>query len=227
MIIINKTWERGKKKLTAEEQIKAHEWQKTRVGIINLIARHPEIKKVCCICGNEGKTLHNRKNPYYITFICDKCKKDNDNLLIAEKSRKDIREYLIDISVINFSNDKIIELVEQFINSDLTLGEYCEKQNISRFQFNKVIEKYEKIKFDYHIKNNVIEKKTFKAIEKQGKELNNSEIEETIKEYYLESRNECLDDYCRLKGISVRKFFYLRDKYVNKSMINKLLRGEK
>ncbi len=140
--INNKTWDRGKKRLTPTERVEAQKWQKTRVGIINLIARHPEIEKICCICGKEGKTLHNRENPYFITFICDKCRKNKDNLLIAEKSRKDIRKRLNDVSVINFNNDKIIKLVEQFMNSELTLGEFCEQECISRYQFNKVIERY-------------------------------------------------------------------------------------
>ena len=89
-----KTWDRGKKRLTEKEKEASIKWQHERVKIANLIARKPEIQKICCICGKEGKILHNRENPYYITFICDECKKDPKNINKAEKTRFDVREKL-------------------------------------------------------------------------------------------------------------------------------------
>ena len=54
-----KTWSRGRKKSSPEHRKKMQEWQNTRVKIINLVARKPEIEKKCCICGKPGKILHN------------------------------------------------------------------------------------------------------------------------------------------------------------------------
>ena len=46
---------RGRKQATQEHKKEMQEWQNTRVKIINLVARKPEIEKTCCICGNPGK----------------------------------------------------------------------------------------------------------------------------------------------------------------------------
>ncbi len=48
------TWIRGRKKSSPEHQREMQEWQKTRVKIINLVARKTEIEKKCCICGKPG-----------------------------------------------------------------------------------------------------------------------------------------------------------------------------
>lgn len=144
---MKKTWDRGKKRLTPAEKIEAQNWQRTRVKIINMITRKPEIQKICCICGKEGKTLHNRKDPYFITFICDECKKDPNNLIIAEESRFDIRDRIdkAGTSVNNYSDEQIIRIITSYMNSIMSLGEFCEQENISRYQFNQVLDRYQKL----------------------------------------------------------------------------------
>ena len=72
---------RGRKPLTKKQKQESAEWQKIRVKVANMVARKSEINKKCCICGKEGKILHNKQDPYYIAFICDECKKDANNLL--------------------------------------------------------------------------------------------------------------------------------------------------
>ena len=64
-----KNWKRGRKPLSPDKKQESLNWQKERVKIANLVARKPEIEKVCCICGKPGNILHNRQDPYYITFI--------------------------------------------------------------------------------------------------------------------------------------------------------------
>ena len=142
-----KTWGRGKKRLTEKEKEASIKWQHERVKIANLIARKPEIKKICCICGKEGKILHNRENPYYITFICDECKKDSENINKAEKTRFDVREKLdkANLCVSNFSDTEINQLVNGYINNQESIEKYCEKNNISRHQFNQIIDRYKKL----------------------------------------------------------------------------------
>ena len=144
-----KTWNRGKKRLTETEKKNAIKWQNERVRIANLVARKPEIQKVCCICGKEGKILHNRKDPYYITFICDECKKDPNNLIVAEESRFDLRLKLdkSNLCIHTLNDEQIIRLVMGYMNEDniISIGDYCNKMQISRHQFNQIIKRYKEL----------------------------------------------------------------------------------
>lgn len=131
-------------KATPEERKIAMQWQNERVKIANLIARKPEIPKICCICGKEGKILHNRKDPYYITFICDECKKEPNNLIIAEESRFDLREKLekSNLCVTNFTKEQVIRIIVGYMNDIISLGDYCDKIGISRHQFRQLVQRY-------------------------------------------------------------------------------------
>lgn len=164
-----------RKRLSNAEKQKAEQWHKTRVKVINFVARKPEIEKVCCICGKPGKILHNRENPYCISFICDECKKNPENIKIAELKRVDIRG-IIDkdsLSINNFLKTDIINIVKQYLNTLDTLGEYCEKIGISRYQLNEMINKYElyypnsNIKQRIRNKSKVIKNQRLKRIAEQ------------------------------------------------------------
>lgn len=134
-------------KATPEERKQAMQWQNQRVKIANLIARKPEIPKICCICGKEGKILHNRKDPYYITFICDECKTEPNNLIIAEESRFDLRTKLdkSNLCVHNFLDEQIVRIITGYMNDIISLGDYCEKIGISRHQFGQVVQRYKQL----------------------------------------------------------------------------------
>lgn len=140
-------WKRGRKKATPEQKKANEEWHKERVKIINLIRRKPEIKKICCICGKPGKILHNRQDPYYITFICDECKKDKNNLIIAEENRFDVRTKLDKdhLSTHNFTDEEVVRIVVGFMNGILSKGEYCNKIGISRYQFDQIVKRYKQL----------------------------------------------------------------------------------
>ena len=76
-----KTLKRGRgNKATPKEKKVAMQWQYERVKIANLIARKPEIQKICCICGKEGKILHNRENPYNVIILCNNCRQDPESI---------------------------------------------------------------------------------------------------------------------------------------------------
>lgn len=123
------------------------DWQQERVKIANLVSRKPEIKKICCICGQPGKILHNRYDPYYITFICDECKKDPNNLAIAQETRFDVRDKLekSKLAVKNFTDQQIVRYITSFMNDIISIGDYCEKEGISRHQFNQIIQRYKSL----------------------------------------------------------------------------------
>lgn len=142
-----KTWRRGRKQATLEQKEAAKEWQTVRVKIANLVARKPEIKRECCICGNPGKILHNKQDPYYITFICDDCRKDISNLTIAEEHRFDIRTKLdkSNLSINNLTQQEVIRIVVGFMNDTISIGDYCNKEGISRHQFNQLLKRYQEI----------------------------------------------------------------------------------
>lgn len=147
------------------------EWDKERVKIRNLVSRNPEIKQVCCICGKKGKILHNRQDPYYITFICDKCRKDKSNLTIAEESRFDVRTKLEmgHTSIRNFTDEMVIRIIIGFINKNITIGEYCKEIGISRYQFNQLQKYYSKLFPKHNIK---------KLIQERSEALRLSKIRE-------------------------------------------------
>lgn len=151
----HKVWSRGKKKLTPEQLKKAKDLQKTRVKITNLVARRPEINKSCVICGKPGHILHNKQNPYFISFICDECSKDSNNIRVAESKRFDLRDRInkYNTSVSNFSDKDIKNIIEGYlkITNILSISEYCSKLHISRHQFNLCIDKYS----DLTNKNNI------------------------------------------------------------------------
>lgn len=142
-----KNWKRGRKPLSPDKKQESLNWQKERVKIANLVARKPEIEKVCCICGKPGNILHNRQDPYYITFICDECKKDPNNLIIAEESRFDLRTKLdkTNLCIKNYTKEEIIRIVVGYMNDTISIGDYCDKLNMTRYQFSQLISYYDKI----------------------------------------------------------------------------------
>ena len=132
--IVCKGGKNMRKRLSNAEKQKVEQWHKTRVKVINFVARKPEIEKVCCICGKPGKILHNRENPYCISFICDECKKNPENIKIAESKRIDIRG-IIDkdsLSINNFLKTDIITLNSQETALNLNNGEYSEENRIAK-----------------------------------------------------------------------------------------------
>lgn len=150
-----KTWNRGRKKATPEQKQRAKEWQRERVRITNLVARDKTISKKCCICGKDNSAiLHNKENPYLITFLCKECRKDKDNIAKAEQYRFDLKEYRDNqlreredkyyIDTKKFSEEEVKEIVEGYDKHSnlLTFGEYAEQNGLSRHQFNQLQERY-------------------------------------------------------------------------------------
>ena len=136
------------KYLTAYGRTISNQRKKDRTKIANLVARKPEIKKRCCICGStEAKILHNDKNPYCISFICDECREVPENVEKAKLERIDIRRKLNceALSAKSFSDIDVKVLVDEYLSKLISIGAYCEEKHISRHVFNKLIERYEKI----------------------------------------------------------------------------------
>lgn len=150
-----KTWKRGRKKATPEQQQIAKEWQKERVRITNLVTRDDTIDRKCCICGKEDSAiLHNKENPYLITFLCRECRKNKENIQKAEKYRFNLKEYRDNqlrerdtkyyIDTKKFTPEEVKEIVEGYDKHSnlLTFGEYAEQNGLSRHQFNQLQERY-------------------------------------------------------------------------------------
>lgn len=151
----NKTWRRGRKPATEAQKQMAKERQRQRARITNTVARDETINKNCCICGKENSPiLHNNDNPNMITFLCAECRKDTDRLKRAERYRFNLdiykqrqiesRENNSYLDTRKFTAQEVKDLVENFtkITNTLTFGEYCEENDISRYQFNKITELY-------------------------------------------------------------------------------------
>ena len=139
------TWSRGKPKLTPEQRAIADAHQRDRVKIANLVKRKKEISKECCLCGKEGRIMHNKNGePYKITFICTECSNDPAKLEEAENHRFDIREKLekTNLRIHNIPLAEQEELVETYFNSIVSIGDYCKEKGISRHQFSLLLNKY-------------------------------------------------------------------------------------
>lgn len=138
---------RGRKpRLTEEQKELSSQMKRNRVKIAVLVSRKPEIKKICCLCGNkDAKILHSKNNnPYLITFLCDKCREDEQNLKKAEAYRFDIRQKMNKdkLSAKTFSDIDIKTIVENYLNEFLSIADYCDRIGITRHQFNGLVDRY-------------------------------------------------------------------------------------
>lgn len=119
--------------------------RKERVRIANMVKRKPEIQKKCCICGRlNADILHNDKNPYMITFLCDRCRKNKEKIQEAEKYRFDLREVAdkSKLSSKNFTIKDLTQIVDDFITANVSIGNYCDSVKISRYQLNNLVARY-------------------------------------------------------------------------------------
>lgn len=136
-----------------EKVIKDDNWENTRVKISHFVRRNG-IEKNCVICGKPGEIMHNRANPYKISFICEECRKDPDKEAQADKLRFDIRNkvpkrgtHILKTS----TNEYITKVVENYLHDVLPIREYCKKIGISNRQFHTVVERYKEIHPDQPI----------------------------------------------------------------------------
>lgn len=138
-------------KLTQEERQKSKQLRVVRTRIANMVARKPEIKKQCCICGStDAQILHNRIDPYndksiyMITFICKNCRNDANKLKQAEQKRFDIRSIMdkSKLSVKSYTDIDVKHIVDEYLNDLVPIGEYCNKIGISRHLFNGLVKRY-------------------------------------------------------------------------------------
>lgn len=139
-----------------EEQI----YQTQRVKIANLVSRKLGMEKKCCICNKPANILHNRNgDPYCITFICNECKKDPQKLQIAETHRFNLHTELdkIKTRIEAYSEEEIKTLVEGYIKDStlLSVQDYCKENNISRYMFNILVDKYYKMYPKSNIKSRI------------------------------------------------------------------------
>ena len=138
----------SRKRLTSQQITKSLKFKKNRTKIANMVARKPEIQKHCCICGNtDAQILHNENNPFMISFICKKCRANKRRLEEAETKRVDIRETMdkSKISSGTFLEIDVKLIVENYLLETLSIGRYCTCIGISRYIFNKLIERYSEI----------------------------------------------------------------------------------
>lgn len=151
-----------KPRISEEERKESNDMKKIRIRIANMVARKPEIEKKCCICGKEkAPILHNKINPYMITFICRECRENENNIKVAESKRIDIRAYMdkSKLSSKSFLESDVKRIVETYLSprTILSIGAYCKEIGISRHQFNQLVERYSVIYNDSDIKKKIIQ----------------------------------------------------------------------
>ena len=122
-----------------------------RVYIKNFINRRFIGEKQCAVCSsNENlSVIHNKENPYQISFICKDCKsklarKDLENL-----PKVDILKNIEVNKRYSHSKDLILDskmkfIVEHSLETDLSMMNYLKSHNISYHRFKIATKIYEK-----------------------------------------------------------------------------------
>lgn len=140
--------------LSEEQKRISDNKKKIRTKIANTVRRN-NIDKKCFNCGKEGRILYDFDNPYNVVFICSECKSNNKILEQANNYRIDIKELIKEsvnnsIGTNNITNkqvrwledNNVKNIIDNFLNSPLTLGEYIKTLGISRHQFYSIVKMY-------------------------------------------------------------------------------------
>lgn len=150
-----KTWSRGRKRQTPQQRKQSEQYQKTRVRIANLVRRRTNLKTNCVVCGKPGHIMHNKENPYFISFICDECSKDSSKIKEAESKRFNLCNNIIERTryATDYSEQEVIHIIENYlsVNNILPIEDYCKSIDVSRYIFNLLIKRYEKIEHKRNI----------------------------------------------------------------------------
>lgn len=157
---------KGRPKASVAQVKAANNLQKNRVKIANIVARHPNLSRECRICGKSGKILHNRTSPYYITFICDECRKQyRESEQFKDKvnaTRFNLKEYQIESNKYNkvskLSDKEVTDTVREFIKNHTFISSFCEYSNISRYHFTKLLIRYNELYPEEYIYKKVSDK---------------------------------------------------------------------
>lgn len=124
--------------------------QHQRVYIGNFIRRHYTGSRKCVNCGKEPTTIvHNKKDPYKISFICDDCRLGLDEEQLASLKKISLLDYVDNnqkyspIKNITLTED-LKNILEGILKTDLPLLTYLKENNISSYRYNKILDLYEK-----------------------------------------------------------------------------------
>lgn len=161
---------RGRNPISKEAKQLSDNRQFLRVKIANLVSRKCSIDNICCICGKKGNILHNPEDPYNIAFICLDCRKTPKNLEIAEKHRFNLLDNLKETKTRtpDISDKQVIKIIDNYmkLKQFKSIGDYCNEIGVSRYQFNKLVDRYEKLKPDRPIRQNIKGKSNSVQIQK-------------------------------------------------------------
>lgn len=120
-----------------------------RVYIRNFVDRYYTGSKKCVNCGKEPTTIiHNEKDPYKISFICDTCRLGVDREDLENLSKINILEHIELNKKFSHSKNLVLDehlrsVLENALTTKLSLMEYIKDNKISYKRFKKAIDKYD------------------------------------------------------------------------------------
>ena len=122
-----------------------------RVYIKNFINRRFIGEKQCAVCSsNENlSVIHNKENPYQISFICRDCKSKLTRKDLENLPKVDILKNIEVNKRYSHSKDLILDskmkfIVEHSLETDLSMMNYLKSHNISYHRFKIATKIYEK-----------------------------------------------------------------------------------
>lgn len=136
---------------------KDYDYENARTKVAHLV-RRSGLDKKCVICGKSGTILHNRENPYMISFICNDCRKDPEKEAKADKLRFDIRDAMPKrgTHILRTSSDSYVtQIVSGYLKDVVPIREYCRNVGISSQQFHKLVERYKELYPNQPIEENI------------------------------------------------------------------------
>lgn len=124
--------------------------QHQRVYITNFINRRFTGIRACTICGNTENlsVVHNKVDPYKISFICKNCKNKLDRTQLESLPKINILEHIEINKKFSHSKDLILDdkmklIIENALVTDKSLVNYLRENDISYYKYKVAVEKYE------------------------------------------------------------------------------------
>ena len=122
-----------------------------RVYIKNFINRRFIGKKECAICNIEENlsVVHNKENPYQISFICKNCRSKISKDKLEKLPKVDILKNIEINPKYSHSKDLVLDskmkfIIEHSLETDMSMMNYLKSQKISYHKFKIATKLYEK-----------------------------------------------------------------------------------
>lgn len=125
--------------------------QEQRTYIRNLVNRKMKYVPKCIICHSDKNItiVHNFNHPYNISFICETCRHSKSKVELEALPKINLLDCIDTNSKYSHSknlilDESIIAIINEALNTKLSLTEYLKTKNFSYHKFKTALNLYEK-----------------------------------------------------------------------------------